>query len=97
RCHCNALKRRNPQTKFVLSAPIRPSSDGASDLSSLMQCAQVPLVLTGGIRICFFLPATSLCRSAPLPSKLNSGGHHCNYNHFHTSLGPGPLIPDFLD
>lgn len=66
-----------PQTNFVLSAPIRPPSDGASDLFLKLDAR----------RPASSFPATSLCRSAPLPSKLNSDGHHCNYNHHQAWLG----------
>ncbi|KAK1535610.1 hypothetical protein CPAR01_09152 [Colletotrichum paranaense] len=78
-CHCNALKKKGLH-KLILSS-LRP-------FAHLQMAPLIPLSLKlAAMRPASSFPATSLCRSAPLPSKLNSDGHHCNFNHHQAWLG----------
>ncbi|KAK1509920.1 hypothetical protein CTAM01_02043 [Colletotrichum tamarilloi] len=78
-----------PQTNFVLSAPIRPPSDGASDpslsLSSLMQCALLLLFLRH-----------RCADQRPSPQSLTLTGTIAIIITTKLGLGPRLLIPDLV-
>ncbi|KAK1659402.1 hypothetical protein BDP55DRAFT_679935 [Colletotrichum godetiae] len=74
-CHCNALKRKGPH-KLILSSlrPFAHHQMAPLIFLSLKLDAMRPGSSGPGTFGASSLPATSLCRSAPLPSKLNSDG-----------------------